>query len=296
MRPKIHNTYGWATFLLTLTRSTGTFAYGNLVRSINLSNDHPLVNQKDQFVAQIETPRLCIDEHQSPITVSTSSLLQMANKCQHITTINLSRTVILHDKLIAETGEYLSTLQCRYVRPGLTQIDIPMEEVIKAIGHSCQQLETLEIRQTRWVTAEIIWLFVYHCPQLKRLDARRSPNCSVKKLATFELVAYDSQLTENHSTENIFEESSDSEDYFGDHIQVIAGDIVEPGERVSIFNTFRFEAESFVENFLINESLAEENRVQEMMEGRSLKEIVRSILINARNAGSDDLAWLDAYI
>lgn len=42
MRPKIHNTYGWATFLLTLTRSTGTFAYGNLVRSINLSNDHPL--------------------------------------------------------------------------------------------------------------------------------------------------------------------------------------------------------------------------------------------------------------
>lgn len=60
--------------------------------------------------------------------------------------------------------------------------------------------------------------------------------------------------------------------------------------------TYLVEAESFVENFLINESLAEENRVQEMMEGRSLKEIVRSILINARNAGSDDLAWLDAYI
>lgn len=147
-----------------------------------------------------------MDEHHSTITVSTSSLLQITQTCLHITSLNLSDTCLLDDKMILETGEYAST-QRHTLGPGLTQIEIPIEEVIKAIGGGCKELRELEIRQTRWVTAQIIWLFAYYCPYLKRLDARRSPNCIARKLTTHELIC------SQHFTYQ-FEESSDSEDYF----------------------------------------------------------------------------------
>ncbi|KAL7333609.1 hypothetical protein PS15p_202487 [Mucor circinelloides] len=116
------------------------------------------------------------------IIVSTSSLIQVSKTCKNLTSLNLSYTSLLHDSVIAETGEYLSTLQRYAVQPGLTHIQIPIEDAIEAIGKSCCQLEQVKIQRCEWVTAHVIWLFAYHCPNLKRLDARRSTKCTVKKL------------------------------------------------------------------------------------------------------------------
>ncbi|KAK4515979.1 54S ribosomal protein L23, mitochondrial [Mucor velutinosus] len=129
------------------------------------------------------------------IIVSTSSLLQVSKTCKNLTSLNLSYTSLLHDSVIAETGEYLSTLQRYAVQPGLTHIQIPIEDAIEAIGKSCYQLEQVKIQRCEWVTAQVIWLFAYHCPNLKRLDARRSTKCTVKKLIAnvLELPGYYSQ-------------------------------------------------------------------------------------------------------
>ncbi|KAF1799055.1 hypothetical protein FB192DRAFT_1394613 [Mucor lusitanicus] len=129
------------------------------------------------------------------IIVSTSSLLQVAKTCKNLTSLNLSYTSLLHDSVIAETGEYLSTLQRYAVQPGLTHIQIPIEDAIEAIGKSCCQLEQVKIQRCEWVTARVVWLFAYHCPSLKRLDARRSTKCTVKKLIAnvLELPGYYSQ-------------------------------------------------------------------------------------------------------
>lgn len=116
------------------------------------------------------------------IIVSTSSLVQISHTCKNITSLNLSYTSLLYDSLVAETGEYLSTLQRYAVQPGLTHIQIPIEQAIQSIGKACVQLQQVKIQRCEWVTAHVIWMFVYHCPNLKRLDARRSTKCTVKKL------------------------------------------------------------------------------------------------------------------
>lgn len=116
------------------------------------------------------------------IIVSTSSLVQMSHTCKNITSLNLSYTSLLYDFLVAETGEYLSTLQRYAVQPGLTHIQIPIEQAIQSIGKECLQLQQVKIQRCEWVTAHVIWMFVHHCPNLKKLDARRSTKCTVKRL------------------------------------------------------------------------------------------------------------------
>jgi hypothetical protein len=117
------------------------------------------------------------------IIVSTSSLIQLSHTCKYITTLNLSYTSLLNDSVIAETGEYLSTLQ-HYAnsQPGLTHIQIPIEAAIKAIGKECEQLVHVKVQRCEWVTAQVIWMFVYYCKNLKKLDARRSTKCTIKRL------------------------------------------------------------------------------------------------------------------
>jgi hypothetical protein len=116
------------------------------------------------------------------IIVSTSSLVQLSHTCKNITSLNLSYTSLLYDSRVAETGEYLSTLQRYAVQPGLTHIQIPIEDAIEAIGTQCTQLQEVKIQRCEWVTAHVIWMFVYYCSSLKRLDARRSTKCTVKRL------------------------------------------------------------------------------------------------------------------
>ncbi|KAI9361090.1 hypothetical protein BD770DRAFT_384151 [Pilaira anomala] len=213
-RPQINDTYRWATFILTLTRERMSFFYGDLIRSIDLSSGKSIEVMKDQefyrrlsnsHEEQQRIPRrqqgqLRLSNLTSTTTpfqneqqeflmkglpfiiVSTSSLVQISHTCKNITSLNLSYTSLLYDSLVAETGEYLSTLQRYAVQPGLTHIQIPIEQAIQSIGKECVQLQQVKIQRCEWVTAHVIWMFVYHCPNLKKLDARRSTKCTVKKL------------------------------------------------------------------------------------------------------------------
>ncbi|KAG2213151.1 hypothetical protein INT47_011300 [Mucor saturninus] len=220
--PKINDTYRWATFILTLTRDRMSFFYGDLIRSLDLSSGKSIEAMKDQEFYrrlsnsnddQLQQQRITLVNNISDrrsrlnlnvrdngsirfqqeqqdylmkglpfIIVSTSSLVQMSHTCRNITSLNLSYTSLLYDFLVAETGEYLSTLQRYAVQPGLTHIQIPIEQAIQSIGKECLQLQQVKIQRCEWVTAHVIWMFVYHCPNLKKLDARRSTKCTVKRL------------------------------------------------------------------------------------------------------------------
>ncbi|KAI8095879.1 hypothetical protein BDF21DRAFT_406926 [Thamnidium elegans] len=214
-RPQINDTYRWATFILTLTRERMSFFYGDLIRSIDLSSGKSIEAMKDQeFYRRLSNStddpshrpihldnnnrrthirlngsiRFQQDQQEYLlkglpfIIVSTSSLVQISHTCKNITCLNLSYTSLLYDSLVAETGEYLSTLQRYAVQPGLTHIQIPIEQAIQSIGKECVQLQQVKIQRCEWVTAHVIWMFVYYCNNLKKLDARRSTKCTVKRL------------------------------------------------------------------------------------------------------------------
>ncbi|KAI8334375.1 hypothetical protein BC941DRAFT_432828 [Chlamydoabsidia padenii] len=121
--------------------------------------------------------------HTTPsLVVSTSSLIQLAQFCQNLVSIDLSYTHLFYDSIVAETGEYVSTLQNYAIQPGLTHVKIPIEAAITTIGQHCTQLEQVKMQCCGWVSARIIWLWVCACPKLICLDARRSSKCSVKRL------------------------------------------------------------------------------------------------------------------
>ncbi|KAI7901902.1 uncharacterized protein BX663DRAFT_436684 [Cokeromyces recurvatus] len=172
--PQIKDTYHWATLILTLTRERMSFFYGDLIRSIDLSSEHYYHESSNEQEYSMKGLPFII--------VSTSSLIQLSRTCKNLTSLNLSYTTLLYDSLIAETGEYLSTLQHYAIQPGLTHIQIPIEEAIQTIGNECHQLTEVKIQRCEWVTAHVIWMFAYYCTNLKRLDARRSTKCTVKRL------------------------------------------------------------------------------------------------------------------
>lgn len=164
-------------------------AHGN---NNNRNNNNPhttLLNENDSNRGSIASTIRYQQEQQDYlmkglpfIIVSTSSLVQIANTCRNITSLNLSYTSLLYDSVVAETGEYLSTLQKYAVQPGLTHVQISIKQAIKAIGKECTQLQEVKLQRCEWVTAHVIWMFVYYCPNLTRLDARRSTKCTVKRL------------------------------------------------------------------------------------------------------------------
>jgi hypothetical protein len=172
----------------TSNRST----YPNLTVGTISNFAHPPINREQQE-----------QEHLGKglpfIIVSTSSLIQLSLTCKNITTLNLSYTSLLYDSQVAETGEYLSTLQRYSAQPGLTHIQIPIEDAIEAIGTQCSQLQEVKIQRCEWVTAHVIWMFVYHCSSLKRLDARRSTKCTVKRLISSPLEVSNGNLSLNES-------------------------------------------------------------------------------------------------
>jgi hypothetical protein len=141
--------------------------------------------------------------------VSTSSLFQLSHNCKNLTKLNLSYTILLEDALVAETGEYLSTLQHHANQPGLTHIQIPIEAAIQNIGKYCQHLEEVKVQRCEWVTAYVIWMFVHHCHSLRRLDARNSTKCTIKRLITRVLEATDTSAV--HESEPISNTSSDAD-------------------------------------------------------------------------------------
>ncbi|KAG1463522.1 hypothetical protein G6F56_005265 [Rhizopus delemar] len=282
-QPHVPDTYRWATFVLTLTRPLRTFAYGQVVRSLDLSKHH-LSGPREPY---LRNKQCILDEYQSLITVSTSSLLQITQSCSFITHLNLSDTCLLTDQLIVETGEYLSTLQYA-VRPGLTQIEIPINQVIQAIGCGCPMLQRVDVRQTRWITAQTIWLFVNYCPRLRHLDARRSPNCNVKRLT---LKALTDTITEPEEEEYFLPEAE------ARALNIFQEEIVEDPHSPDALHLLRLmhnqtESQQEIEDWPIP---IVEAWIPHSMDKKSLKELVRSVITDARNIGVQDLDWLDEY-
>lgn len=117
------------------------------------------------------------------IQLTTSSLRQLALSCKNLTQLDLSCTCLIHDNMIAETGEYVSTLQDYAIQRDLTQIPITIESVIELLGNECSHLKDITVQRCEWITAKLIWLMVLHCPNLERLDARKSDkSVDIKKL------------------------------------------------------------------------------------------------------------------
>ncbi|KAI8371341.1 uncharacterized protein BYT42DRAFT_579902 [Radiomyces spectabilis] len=243
--PRIHDTYRWATFILTLTRRKRTLCYGSMVTAIDLSAGSSLDRfKKHEFYDRLSDGRIAspgsdavpmnqtrvlrepmtmmhahhpssmdmVSHNQQDVStvlkgypsivVSTSSLIQLSRSCHTLTSIDLSFSSLLYDSVIEETGEYLSTLQHYAVQPGLTQVQIPIEAAIEVIGKECKQLEEVKMQSCEWVTAYVIWMWVCHCPNLTRLDARKTAKCSVKRLTATVLEVQDSKNESTSDTES----------------------------------------------------------------------------------------------
>lgn len=122
------------------------------------------------------------------VLVTTSSLRQLALSCKNLTKLDLAYTTLIHDNMIAETGEYVSTLQHYAIQRDLTQIPITIESVIELLGIECSHLKDISVQRCEWVTTKLIWLMVIHCPVLERLDARRADKGIVVKKLTLDVL------------------------------------------------------------------------------------------------------------
>ncbi|KAI8986609.1 hypothetical protein BDB01DRAFT_786263 [Pilobolus umbonatus] len=354
--PRLSDTYSWATFILTLTRNKRLFLYGDLVRSIDLtlvkavvgrncrSLSSDLVSSPDNIhIRTFTLPRNASGEVElarimpararasrarmsrltvktsSHVIVSTSSLLQLSHSCHYITSLNLSNTSLLDDSVVEETGEYLSTIQNYTVQPGLTHTKIPIEAVIKAIGDHCQHLEQVQIQKCDWVTAHVIWMFVYYIPSLCKLDARRSMQCTVKKLILNVLEAYTNPVRENGEDIHLNEYDSDDEDEFT-HLSGLFPELIDENTgNIELTRPLhiiirRNSDGQWVRTFSNNPSAMQAMRrppspilphsltppIQTPINhteysDKSLKHIVHDILLEERETGALDLNWLLDY-
>ncbi|KAL0079336.1 hypothetical protein J3Q64DRAFT_1870864 [Phycomyces blakesleeanus] len=241
-RPIVLDTYRWAIFILTLTRTKRSFQYGHLITSVDLSSGKSIEVMKDhEFYLRVtglvhgnNTPRITpspipnmshvmrgpagifrLSESLaredngamsfrglSSIIISTSSLIQLAHNCNNLTSLNLSYTSMLTDSMIEETGEYLSTLQYYAIQPGLTHVQISLETAIKAIGRECKHIEELKAQRCEWISAQVIWMWATYCPSLVRIDARRSTKCTVKRLVSSVLEIHGVGKSRNNNHHN----------------------------------------------------------------------------------------------
>ncbi|KAI9487127.1 MAG: hypothetical protein EXX96DRAFT_474335 [Benjaminiella poitrasii] len=287
--PQIKDTYRWATFILTLTRERMSFFYGDLIRSIDLSSGKSIANEQHMYEQEQEYNMKGLPF----IIVSTSSLIQLSRTCQNITSLNLSYTTLLYDSLIAETGEYLSTLQRYAIQPGLTHVQIPIEEAIQAIGKECRQLTEVKIQRCEWVTAHVIWMFAHYCPNLKRLDARRSTKCTVKRLIAHVLEEQQPMPARNNNSGNGLIHRDNAEEEVED--EIVVEEIIEDDEEN---NNFRFTSATAAAPVVDDETHPHsigQRLSSPMSSTKSLKDVIYSIIMDAKELGALDLQWLQEY-
>ncbi|KAF9995404.1 hypothetical protein BGZ65_008948, partial [Modicella reniformis] len=108
-----------------------------------------------------------------PLTVTVSSLIQMARHCPNLESLSLGSSLI-PDKLYLETGDYQSRLQPG-LGDGLTLVPVTVADGAMELGKHCLKLQKLWLAGCDWVTAEEVRLFVTQCRQLQTLDVQ---NCS----------------------------------------------------------------------------------------------------------------------
>ncbi|KAF9276150.1 hypothetical protein BGZ68_010241 [Mortierella alpina] len=109
--------------------------------------------------------------YKKPITITVSSLIQMAQYCSKLELLCLGSTILTPDTLFLETGDYQSTLQPG-PRAGLTFVPVAVADVAKALGQYCPHLRKLWLPGCEWVTVDELRVFLTHCLQLEVLDLR----------------------------------------------------------------------------------------------------------------------------
>ncbi|RUS18460.1 hypothetical protein BC938DRAFT_475966 [Jimgerdemannia flammicorona] len=120
------------------------------------------------------------------ITITTSSMIQLSHVCRTLVSLNLSHTSIYADTRIAETGDYISSLQPQPYpfQQGLTRISLSLYDTIKSLGRDCPDLAEIRVQGCEWITNQVIWWIADNCPALRRLDARKCGKCTVERLTS----------------------------------------------------------------------------------------------------------------
>lgn len=167
------------------TSTTATYANGTITITTQGDTTETVFHRDRQQAAQAQQ---ALAFEYINIIISTSSLIQLAHSCPNLTSLDLSGSTILYDSMLAETGEYISTLQHYAPESGFTQIQIDIGQVIETLGRECPRLEDVTMHRCEWVTAKMIWLWAVHCPKLRKLDAKWSTKCTVKRLVACALI------------------------------------------------------------------------------------------------------------
>ncbi|KAG0220645.1 hypothetical protein B0O80DRAFT_431984 [Mortierella sp. GBAus27b] len=150
----------------TSVPSRSTAAHSKPLRAQSSRYSHAVVDRTSP-----KSEAAPVRSHQ-PLTVTTSSLMQMAHHCPNLESLSLGSSLTL-DKVYLETGEYESMLQpCHSA--GLTLVPITVMDGAKALGKHCPKLQKLLLAGCEWVTADEVRMFVTYCQQLQTLDIR---NC-----------------------------------------------------------------------------------------------------------------------
>ncbi|KAI8068670.1 hypothetical protein BC940DRAFT_366860 [Gongronella butleri] len=168
----------------------------------NQQNGQSARQQQDQQATNGNNECIDLTFVTTPVVLSTSSLMQLAEACANLTALNLSHTHVMNDSKIVETGDYISTLQDYAIQQGFTIVKVSMENAIQAIGNHCPHVKQLKMQHCEWVTARIIWAWVNACPNLVFLDVRRSPKCTVKRLTSYAIRAIATSSPAEPSTPN----------------------------------------------------------------------------------------------
>ncbi|KAF9932296.1 hypothetical protein BGZ67_004844 [Mortierella alpina] len=168
-----------------------------------------LCNPERPFVvqrAETSDPR-----YKKPITITVSSLIQMAQYCSKLELLCLGSTILTPDTLFLETGDYQSTLQPG-PRAGLTFVPVVIADVAKALGQYCPRLQTLWLPGCEWVTLDELRVFLTHCRRLEVLDLRHCGKLDGRLSQLFVLKNTGGVAQEGRSTQPSESEDDSDED------------------------------------------------------------------------------------
>ncbi|KAF9570999.1 hypothetical protein EC968_001084, partial [Mortierella alpina] len=150
--------------------------------------------------------------YKKPITITVSSLIQMAQYCSKLELLCLGSTILTPDTLFLETGDYQSTLQPG-PRAGLTFVPVAIADVAKALGKYCPHLRKLWLPGCEWLTLDELRVFLTHCLWLEVLDLRHCGKLDGRLSQLFELNKTGGAPQEARNTKHSEGEDSSDEDF-----------------------------------------------------------------------------------
>ncbi|KAF9909270.1 hypothetical protein EC991_008907 [Linnemannia zychae] len=125
-----------------------------------------------------KAPSITIDKDshatRRPLTITVSSLIQMARHCPNLEWLCMASAALADDTLYLETGDYMSTLQPG-PRTGLTNVQVTVMDGIEALGKYCPNLGRVWLVGCDWVTHREVLALTKSCGRLQMLDARNCP-------------------------------------------------------------------------------------------------------------------------